>query len=735
KLLAAAPNNHEALKFKGELLLYAKNEPDAALEQFKKAVEAKPDFAQAYAGILTILLSREKLDEAEKTLSQLKRVAPNIAETRYFDAQLAYQKKDYRTAKEAIQQLLKVAPENARFLQLAGAIEFQTNSLVQAEYYLGKALQLAPNQQFARRMLVATYLRSGEAAKAVAALPASIEQESKDAELLSLAGQAYLQSGDVKKSEALFSRATKADPNSVGKRTSLAVAQLMGGKTELAMGELRDIAESDSGTGANLELISAYLRRGEFEKALSAIDQLVKKDPKSPTPSHLRGSTYLALKDVAAARRHFEKAVSLDPTFFPSAASLAALDLSDKKPEDATARFEAILKQDPKHLQAMLALADIKARTGGTVEEVAKLLNNAIRANQTELVPRRALIEYYLRNREYKLALATAQTALSVIPESPELLDALGRAQQGSGEANQAIATFNRLAGMRPDSPQAQMRLAGSYLLEKNPKAAEQAWRQALKIQPDFVDAQRALIIFYLQAEKYQDALAIARTVQEQRPKEPVGWLLEGDIGVARKKWDDAAVAYRAGLKKFPSTDLAIKLHSVLYAAEKHADAASAAKAWLSDHSKDTAFIGYLGNLALVKKDYAAAEKNYREVLRLQPQNALALNNLAWASVEQKKKGAVEQAEKANKLVPDRPSFMDTLALALSQSGEHARAVEVQKKAIGLQPNNPYLNFHLAKIYLNAGDKKNARVELDRLAAMGEKFPLQQQVTTMKAEL
>ena len=735
ELLKKAPHDQEALQFKGELLLYAKNEPDAAFEAFKKAVELKPNEASAYSGLLTILLSREQLDEASKVLTQLRKVAPNLAETKYFEAQLAYQKKEYRQAKEAIQQLLKVGADNPRYLQLAGAIEFQTNSLVQAEFYLGKALQKSPSSGFARRMLIATYLRQGQGARAVAALPPSIEQESTDAELLSLAGQAYLQSGNVKKSEDFFARATKLDPTNAGKRTSLAVAQLRGGKSDLAMGQLRDIASSDSGTGADLELISVYLQRKEFDKALAAVDQLEKKQPQSPDPSHLRGIIYLTMKDPVTARSYFEKAMAVSPTFFPSAASLAGLDLAEKKPELAKGRFDAILKRDPKNVRAMLALAEIKMLTGGSVEEVAALLNSAVQANPSDLAPRRALIENYLRHKDYKAALSAAQSALSALPESPELLDALGRAQQGAGEANQAIATFNKLANLRPDSPQAQMRLAGMYLLEKNPSAAEQAWRQALRIQPDFLDAQRALIIFNLQGEKVEESLAIARTVQKQRPNEPVGWLLEGDIGVARKKWADAADAYRAGLKKFPTTEFALKLYSVLSAGEKQSDAASFAKSWLADHPKDTVFIAYLGNIALVKKDYPRAEKQYREVLELQPQNALALNNLAWLSVEQKKTGGVEAAEKANQISPNRPEFMDTLALALSLRGDHSKAVELQKKAIGLQPDNPYLALHLAQIYLKAGDKKNAGTELDRLAALGSKFPLQQQVEAMKGEL
>ena len=46
--------------------------------------------------------------------------------------------------------------------------------------------------------------------------------------------------------------------------------------------------------------------------------------------------------------------------------------------------------------------------------------------------------------------------------------------------------------------------------------------------------------------------------------------------------------------------------------------------------------------------------------------NALALNNVAWLMAQQKKPGALPLAEKANKLMPDQPALMDTLAYVLA---------------------------------------------------------------------
>ena len=66
----------------------------------------------------------------------------------------------------------------------------------------------------------------------------------------------------------------------------------------------------------------------------------------------------------AAARAAFTKAVELSPTYLPAIVNLARLDIAEKKPADARKRFEALVAKDPKNEQALLALADVMARTG-----------------------------------------------------------------------------------------------------------------------------------------------------------------------------------------------------------------------------------------------------------------------------------------------------------------------------------------------------------------------------------
>ena len=51
-----------------------------------------------------------------------------------------------------------------------------------------------------------------------------------------------------------------------------------------------------------------------------------------------------------------------------------------------------------------------------------------------------------------------------------------------------------------------------------------------MEIKPNLLEAQRSLIVALLAAGKTKDALGVARNVQKQRPKETIGYIIEGDV-------------------------------------------------------------------------------------------------------------------------------------------------------------------------------------------------------------
>jgi putative PEP-CTERM system TPR-repeat lipoprotein len=733
-VLAKNPRDHEALLLKG-FLQAAKGDGEGALAFHRKAVEAKPDFLPAHAAIISSLFAQQKFDEANKQIEALKKVAPGHPQTLYFQAQASYQRQDYKTARELTQQLLKIGPNNPNSLQLAGAIEFQLRSYPQAEAFLTQALQQSPGLPLARRLLVVSYLRSGQPVKALAALQPVIKSIDNDASFLALAGETYLQNGDANKAAEYFTKASKLEPNDAGKKTALGLAHMAQGHTASALDELEQISLSDKGTTADLALIATYLRNNQSDKALKAIATLDKKQPDNPATQNLRGRTLLAQKDVQGARQSFEKALALNPGFFPAASSLAALDMADKKPDDARKRFESVLAADPKNTQAMLGLAALRAAANGSVDEVAGLIGKAVTTSPSDVMPRLALTQYYLEHKEAKKALAAANDAVAAIPDKPEILDALGRSQQAAGDLNQALITYTKLASLQPSSPVPHMRMAEIYLNGKNKLDAEKSLKHALELKPDLVDVQRGLILLALDAKNNAGALAIARQVQKQRPTEAVGFALEGDVHAAVKELPEAISSYRSAMKLTQAPEIAIKLYSLLLTSGNGGEAEKIATAWHREHPKDIGLHLHQGDIANARKDFAQAVQHYRAALDIQPDNPLILNNLAWALGQQKSPKAIEYAEKANQLAPNQPALMDTLAMLLAAKGEPAKAIDLLRRALVIAPQAAPIQLNLAKTLIGAGKKDEARKELEALAKLGDKFPGQDEVSRLQKEL
>jgi len=718
-VLSKTPGDADALLLKGSFIAF-KGDQTGAVELYRKAVQSKPDHLAAHTAIFSALMQKGMVDDAAKQLEEMKKVAPKGPQTLYLESQLAYQRKDYKKARDITQQLLKLAPENPLFQQLAGATEYQLGSYAQAETLLNKALQQAPELGMARKMLIANYLRTGQTPKAISTLQPVLDKIEKDPAFLSLAGDAYLQSGDSKKAEEFYAKASKLDPDNPARRTSLALANMAQGNVSAATVELEHISETDKGTTADRALIASYLRRNELDKALQAIKVLQAKTPNDPATFSMLGRIYLAKKDTASARQNFEKALALNPAYAPAYATLAAIDIAENKPADARRRFETVLVTSPNNSTALLALAKLTASTGGKPEEVVALINKALSGNPNDATPRVALIEYYLANQEPKKAVTSAQEALAAIPDKPELLLVAGQAQMLTGETNQALATYAKLAALQPTSPIPDMLIAEVQFATKNYEEAAKSLRKALTIKPDQLKAQRNLILTYLAAGK---------------PKEATGFALEGDIQVSEKQWSEAASAYRTGLKLTPSTELAIRLHKSLVAAQNNVEAEKTANDWIKAHPKDLGFRLHLGDVATARKDYTAAIQQYRSVIEQQPDNALALNNLAWAAGQAKSPKAIEYAEKANKLAPNQPAFMDTLAMLMAEKGDTAGAIILLQKAVEIAPQAAAIRLNLARVLISAGKKEEAQRQLDNLAKLGDKFADQEEVTRLKKTL
>ena len=730
KALATEPTNERAGVLRADLLWRGLKDKAGAIAGYRKVLEHTPASLGAHTALIAMLAADGKMDESKAQFEKLKAVLPTHPETLYYEAQIAFSNKEYKRTREITDQLLKAMPNNTRVLELAGAAEYRMDQFLPAEAFLTRAVKNNPNALLARQMLAQVHLRNGQPAKALELLQPVVNSKQPDGTSLALAGEAQLQLGDTKAADALFRSAGSADPNNTRLRTAVAISQLSRGAPS-AMAELESLAAGDTSARADQALISALHRKGDMAGALKAIDALEKKQPDRALAHGLRGHVKLTQKDSAGARKSFESAVAKEPSYFPAVAALSSLDMAEGKTDAARQRLEAFLKANPKSYQAALGLAELAARTGAPVAEVTRLTQEAVKGNPDSAAARLVLVEQLTNSGDPKGAVIAAQEALAVLPQSQELSEALGRAQLASGDGQQALTTFKKLAALQPNNPRLLVRQAEAQLLNKDAVGASQSVKKALEVKPDYAPAKRALVLMAVMDKRPAEAVTLARELQKQTPTDGLGWQLEGDAEASRKSVEPALAAWRTSLQKTKSTEYAVKLHSGLLSSGKRADAERWAADWEKENPKDAGFRFYLADITMARGDNAAAEALYRQVLDLQPSNALAMNNVAWLLLKQGKPGALPLAEKATSLLMDRAPLLDTLAAARAAENQLPKAIEAQKRAVQLAPENPGLRLNLAKFYIKAGEKAFAKSELETLSKLGDKFAGQAEVTSL----
>src|SRR5262249_43112943 len=135
-----------------------------------------------------------------------------------------------------------------------------------------------------------------------------------------------------------------------------------------------------------------------------------------------------------------------------------------------------------------------------------------------------------------------------------------------------------------------------------------------------------------------------------------------------------------------------------------------------------TALLAHLGSLHGIRRHYAEAIACYRQVLDREPQNPLALNNLAWILALKEGRGeeALQLIERAMDVVGEIPELLDTRAMARLTLGQAELAAKDMEEAVAQAPS-PSHYFHLARAQLAVDNRPAAEAAWRKAAALGLK--------------
>jgi putative PEP-CTERM system TPR-repeat lipoprotein len=472
---------------------------------------------------------------------------------------------------------------------------------------------------------------------------------------------------------------------------------------------------------AAIALVRTELQLKHVDSAYAAALALARALPGRAAVHEALGNVYIARHELAQARASLNQALVLEPSYYPAAAGLVRLELAEQRTDAARQHLLRFLEKNKTSVQAMTALASMAA-VAGKPDEATRWLEQASAVDPAPIAPGANLLAQYLRVGQNQKALDLARRLQVTHPDNPDLLDLLGKSQLANGDYHEALATYKRLAAALPRSAQALMQVAAIELLLKDSVAAEDYLKAVLAMQPDFPAAQLALAELYVRKGWHELALLIAGRLQRKYPNGAAGYQLEGDVLMGQNRAAQALPAYEKALALNQSNELLIKTANALRQTGKRDEAARRLGQWLARHRDDIRVQLYRAQTLLADKQYKPAAAQLESIVQQQPQNVVALNNLALAYQQAQDARAEQVALQAYQYAQKNPVVMDTLGWILVEKGENARGLALLRQANSLAPQARDIRYHLATALYKAGDKVAARKELEVLASGNMRF-------------
>ncbi len=728
KALAQYSDNPEILLLSAAMSI-RNNDSAAASEAYKKIIARDPEKLvtvygkQARLGLARLEILNAELDKAKLTLSPLIQNNVTDPEVNFVSGLLAFEQGELELAAERLLAVLKVAPDHAPTQLLFGTVNYALQNYEQATYYISKYISVVPENINARKLLGRAYLQLGQHDEAQAALQAGMESNAaNDAELMALVGLSQLQGGDTVSGIAGLERAVKSAPESLTLRSELARAYISAGETENAIRELNTIlAGSGDKKQAETLLISAHIKAGHYDKAIDTVLSMLQKSPDDPAVLSLAGNVFAVSNNRAEARKYFNKALQIMPSYAPATMLLARLEIIDGHPAKAEALYKKLAEANTADIAPLMALAHL-AKSQNQTSKMIEWLEKARAAETGNVKPLKILAEHYLKEGQPDKAAPLLSEALKIAPRDNTLLLLQAKLQIDEGYQNKALSTLNEIVSRSPDALLARTMLAEIYLKLDQPADARQHLVKVLESQPYYVPALLLMTQLELRSENSANALAAAKKIQTIKPEFYLGYELAGDAFMIKKDYPAAAESYTQALQLNPMAELAIKLSET---STRTGDSEAAVKpllTWLSNHPDEVRVLEFLGAAQQNMKQNQNAISTYEKLLVLQPDNIVALNNLAWLYSLEDNPKSLKLAERAYALNSSDAGIQDTYGWVLVQQGQVAKGRQILEQTIKVLPDVPEVQYHYAVALLKSGDEREARKILEKLLQSDASF-------------
>jgi tetratricopeptide (TPR) repeat protein len=405
-------------------------------------------------------------------------------------------------------------------------------------------------------------------------------------------------------------------------------------------------------------------------------------EPDTPAFYFLLARHLESIGRIDEAIKAHNRAIALDPGSAELRAELAGFYARQDNAVEAVAQAEAAIARDASNQEANRILGTVYAAFAERRLPVRKGDDPATYPDRAIAALEKArgegadpgldlvLGRLYVQTKNF----AKAVPVLSRVVESqPSLVDAailLSTAQEGAGDPEQAIATLQKVLAENGGSFRAQMRLAEVYEADEQWNEAANALARAQTLNP------RAPMI----ARRRAVALLSSGRAAESRD------LLQATIASGRPDAKDPVLLYLLAESQRVVKDL---------------DAAEAsAQALIAANPEDVRGLHVLSLILQDKGDSKGAERALRDLIARDPMDANALNSLGYMLAERNDRldEAVTLLQRALKIEPGNPSYLDSLGWAYFQQGRLDLADAPLTEAADKLKHNSVVQDHLGDL-------------------------------------
>ena len=421
--------------------------------------------------------------------------------------------------------------------------------------------------------------------------------------------------------------------------------------------------------------IEGYVRAGRTNLAFEKNESILKNDPKDPEARGLRATFKLDQGDVNAALSELQSVVTAKPNNFVARFNLGRAHFSRGEYEQARQEFDTAIQLRPDYIPARLAQIQVALLRGNSdaaihdADETIRIAPNSVEAK----VMKAAALQRLQRFDEAR-ALLTA--ILDKQPKQVDTLLELGVLDLNEKKTKEAQDFFRRAWEANPNNMRGLLGESRAYLLDNQPDKSVQLIEVEAQKKPANLDLQRELGNAEMSAGQYDKAIASFQSLMA-RVSDP---RLQADL------WTRTGEAY---LRK---GDLQQSINSLEKAHEGLPNSAS--------------ITTNLGMLYASESKPDLARKYYEMSLKVDPNNALALNNLAYL-ISESKNGDLDQAltyaTRAKQRLPEHAEINDTLGWIYLKKNLTDNAIDTFRTLVVKAPQNPTYHYHYAMALLQKG--------------------------------